>query len=118
MIGTVTAGTPVFAYENLEEYYPLPAEFGDKDSLFMLKVKGESMIDAGIFDGDKVIVEKTENAENGDIVVAYFDDSATVKRFFARNGKIILHPENKTMSDFVLDEVRRLGKVKGLVRKF
>lgn len=117
LIGTVTAGTPVFAYENLEEYYPVSSDFGQEDELFMLRVKGESMIGAGILDGDKVIVKKTDSAENGDIVVAYFDESATVKRFFRRDGKIILHPENPALSDIVLDDVKILGTVKGLVRK-
>ena len=118
LIGTVTAGTPIFAYENLEEYCPLPAEFGDGDDLFMLRVKGESMVDAGIFNGDKVIVKKQNVAENGEIVVAYFDDGATVKRFYKKDGKIILHPENKTMSDIVLDDASILGVVIGLIRKY
>ncbi len=119
LIGTVTAGVPIFAYENLEGYYPLPTEFGNSDDdLFMLKVKGESMIDAGIYNDDKIIIQKTDYAENGDIVVAFFDDGATVKRFFRKNDKIILHPENSSMSDIILDDVKILGKVKGLVRKF
>lgn len=119
LIGTVTAGVPIFAYENLEGYYPLPTEFGNEDDdLFMLKVKGESMIDAGIYNGDKIIIQKTDHAENGDIVVAFFDDAATVKRFYKRKDKIVLHPENQTMTDIILDDVTILGRVKGLVRKF
>ncbi|MBR1677586.1 MAG: transcriptional repressor LexA [Clostridia bacterium] len=118
VIGTVTAGTPIFAYENLEEYCPLPAEFGSDDDTFMLKVKGESMIEAGIYNGDKIIVKKQNTAQNGEIVVAYFDESATVKRFYKKDGKIILHPENRTMTDIVLDDVTILGTVKGLLRKF
>ncbi len=118
LIGTVTAGVPVFAYENLEDFYPLPPEFGDKDELFMLRVRGESMINAGIYNGDKIIVKKTDTADNGDIVVALIDDTATVKRFFNENGKIILHPENETMQDILPDEVQILGTAVGLVRKF
>lgn len=121
LIGTVTAGQPIFATENFEGYYPLPSNEFKGDDLFLLRVHGDSMIDAGILDGDKIVVRKQETADNGDIVVAMFDDGvsegATVKRFFRRNGKIILHPENETMSDFVLDEVRLLGKVVGLLRR-
>jgi len=120
LLGTVTAGQPIFAVENFEGYYTFPAAEFKGDDLFLLRVKGESMIEAGIFNGDKLVVKKQESAENGDIVVAMFDDGtdegATVKRFFRRDGKIILHPENSTMSDFVLDEVKILGKVVGLVR--
>ena len=86
VIGTITAGTPIFAYENLEEYCPLPSEFGDEKELFMLKVKGESMIDAGIFDGDRVIVKKQETCKNGEIAIAYFDECATVKRFYKKDA--------------------------------
>ncbi|MGN1077128.1 MAG: transcriptional repressor LexA [Candidatus Gallimonas sp.] len=123
LLGTVTAGQPIFATENYDGYYTLPSAEFKGDGLFMLRVKGESMINAGIFDGDKIVVRRQENAENGDIVVALFDDGisegATVKRFFRRNGKIVLHPENPTMEDFVLDEgsgVQILGRVIGLLR--
>ena len=118
VIGTVTAGTPILAVENLDGYFPLPPDFVKSDECFMLRVKGDSMIEAGIFDGDKIICKKTPYADNGDIVVALIEDSATVKRFFKRNGKIILHPENSALSDIVLDHVEILGKVTGLVRKF
>ena len=118
LIGTVTAGTPILAVENFEGYYPIPQEFSTDSDLFMLKVKGDSMINAGIFDGDKIIVKKQETANNGDIVVCLIDDSATVKRFFTKNGKIILHPENDLMDDIVLDEAYILGLVVGLMRKF
>lgn len=118
LVGTVTAGIPILAVENLEGYYPVPEEFTNPEDLFMLRVKGNSMLNAGILDGDKIIVRKQETASNGEIVVAYFDDSATVKRFFVRNGKYILHPENEEFSDIVLDEVQILGKVTGLIRKF
>lgn len=122
LVGTVTAGQPILATENYEGYYALPSsEF--KGDLFMLTVKGDSMIEAGILNGDKIVVRKQENAENGDIVVAMFNDGveegATVKRYFKRDGKIILHPENSALSDFVLDEtsgVQILGKVIGLMR--
>ena len=122
MIGTVTAGAPILAAENYEGYYTLPtAEFSGED-LFLLTVKGDSMIEAGIFNGDKIVVRKQSSAENGDIVVAMFDDGieegATVKRFFRRDGKIILHPENSALTDYVLDNVTILGKVIGLLRSF
>lgn len=122
LVGTVTAGQPILAVENYESFYALPSAEFHGDGLFLLRVRGESMIEAGIFDGDKVVVRKQESAENGDIVVALFDDGieegATVKRFFVRDGKYILHPENASMQDFVLDEVIILGKVIGLLRSF
>lgn len=125
LVGAVTAGQPILAQENFEGFYTLPsAEFSGED-LFLLRVTGESMIEAGILNGDKIVVKKQDIAENNDIVVAIFDDGieegATVKRFFRRDGKIILHPENATMQDFELDEdshVRILGKVIGLIRSF
>lgn len=116
LIGTVAAGQPIFASENYEEYYSVPGNFFEGDNLFMLNVKGNSMIKIGMFDGDKVVVKRQETAENGDIVVALVDDSATVKRFFRRGRQIILHPENDDMSDFIFDEVQILGKVVGLMR--
>ncbi|HIX08654.1 MAG TPA: transcriptional repressor LexA [Firmicutes bacterium] len=122
LVGTVTAGTPILATENYEGYYTLPSAEFSGDDLFLLTVKGDSMIEAGIFNGDKIVVRKQTNADNGDIVVAMFDDGieegATVKRFFRRDGKFILHPENRELSDYVLDEVTILGKVVGLLRSF
>ena len=120
LIGTVTAGQPIFAYENYEDYYSFPAGEFKGDSLFMLQVVGTSMIDANIFDGDKIIVRRQQNAENGEIVVALTGDSATVKRIFYRDGKVILHPENTTMADMIFEpeEVSVLGKVIGLLRNF
>ena len=125
LIGTVTAGQPILAQENFEDMYTLPAAEFKGDDLFLLRVSGESMIEAGIFDGDKVVVKKQDAAENGDIVVALFndgvDEGATVKRFFRRDGKIVLHPENVKLADFVLDEasgVQILGKVVGLLRSY
>lgn len=117
LVGTITAGTPIFAVENLDGYIPLPKEF-DSNDCFALKVDGESMINSGIYDKDIIIVEKQETADNGDIVVALIDDSATVKRFYKKGNKIVLHPENDNMQDIIIDNVIILGKVKGLLRKF
>lgn len=116
LIGTVAAGQPIFATENYEGMYSIPNNFFIGEDLFMLNVKGDSMINIGMFDGDKIVVKKQETAYNGDIVVALVDDSATVKRFFKRDGKIILHPENDNMDDFIFDDVQILGKVVGLMR--
>ncbi len=120
LIGTVTAGQPVFAYENYEEYYTFPIGEFHGDNLFMLRVSGTSMIDAGIMNNDKIIVRRQETAENGDIVVALINDSATVKRFFRREGKIVLHPENELLSDMIFEnsEISILGKVVGLMRNY
>ena len=120
LIGTVTAGQPVCAYENYEDYYTFPmGEFKGED-LFMLRVDGTSMIDAGIMNGDKLIVRRQETAENGEIVVAMVEDSATVKRFYRRSGQIILHPENESLSDMIFEDgqVSILGKVVGLIRNY
>ena len=120
LIGTVTAGQPIFAYENYEDYYNFPVgEFRGED-LFMLRVEGTSMIDAGIMNGDKIIVRRQNTAENGEIVVALVEDSATVKRFYYKNGQVILHPENETLSDMIYTagEVSILGKVVGLMRNY
>lgn len=116
ILGTVAAGQPLFAAESYEGYVSLPDNYFSGDDLFMLNVKGSSMIKIGMFDGDKVVVRKQETADNGDIVVALVEDSATVKRFFKRDGKIILHPENDDMEDFIFDNVSILGKVVGLIR--
>ncbi len=113
---SVAAGQPIFAAENYEDYFSLPENFFSGENLFMLNVQGSSMIKIGMFDGDKVVVRKQESADNGDIVVALIDESATVKRFFKRDGKIILHPENDEMNDFIFNEVQILGKVVGLIR--
>ena len=118
LVGTVTAGQPIFAYENYEDYYSFPADAFNGSDLFMLTVQGTSMIDAGIRDGDKIVVRKQDTAENGDIVVALVEDSATVKRFFKKNDHYVLHPENESMADIIVKEVSILGKVVGLVRSF
>ncbi len=116
LVGTVAAGQPIFAEENYEGVYSLPKDFFGSDEMFMLTVKGDSMIKIGMLDGDKIVVKRQDTADNGDIVVALVDDSATVKRFYKRDGKFILHPENDEMSDFVFDDVAVLGKVVGLMR--
>ena len=116
VVGTVAAGQPIFATENLEGYVSLPENFFAGGELFMLNVQGSSMIKIGMFDGDKVVVRKQSTAENGDIVVALVDDSATVKRFYKKDGKFILHPENDDMQDIIFDEVSVMGKVVGLIR--
>ena len=120
LIGTVTAGQPIFAYENYEDYYTFPTGEFKGDELFMLRVQGTSMIDAGIMNGDKIIVRRQPDAENGEIVVAMVEDSATVKRFYRRDGKIILHPENEALSDMEYEEgeISILGKVIGLMRNY
>ena len=114
VIGTVAAGTPILAEQNIEDYLPIPAEMLPNKEVFMLKVKGSSMIEAGIYSGDKVIVAKQPDAENGDKVVALVDDSATVKTFYKENGHFRLQPENSTMDPIILDHVEILGKVIGL----
>lgn len=118
VVGTVTAGQPILAVENIDSYCPLPDDFAYSDDLFMLRIKGTSMINAGIMNGDKIIVRKTSSCSDGDIVVALVDDSATCKRLFRRDGKIVLHPENDYMDDLIFDEVALIGKVCGLIRKF
>ena len=116
VIGTVAAGTPILAEQNIEDYLPIPAGILPNKEVFMLKVKGNSMIEAGIYNGDKVIVAKQPNAENGDKVVALVDDSATVKTFYRENGQFRLQPENSSMDPIILDQVEILGKVIGLFR--
>ena len=116
VIGTVAAGVPILAEQNIEDYLPIPAEILPNKEVFMLKVKGNSMIEAGIYNGDKVIVAKQPNAENGDKVVALVDDSATVKTFYKENGHFRLQPENFSMDPIILDQVEILGKVIGLFR--
>lgn len=116
IIGKVTAGVPILAVENIEDYFPLPISYVNNDEVYMLKVQGQSMIDAGICDGDLIIVNKQPNANNGDIVVALLDDSVTVKRFFKEKKFVRLQPENPTMSPIYVKDIKILGKVKGLFR--
>lgn len=118
IIGTVAAGQPIFAQQNIEGYFPIPADFipsGTGDT-FVLKVKGESMINVGIFDGDQIFVQQCCNVRNGDIVVALVDDSATVKTFYKENGHIRLQPENDTMDPIIVQDCKILGKVFGVFR--
>ena len=120
IVGKIAAGSPLLAVENIESYFPIPSEYLPNAQTFLLEVKGESMINAGIFNGDNVLVKKQPNAENGDIVVALVDDSATVKTFYHENGHIRLQPENDTMDPIVVEEkdVHILGKVIGVFRFF
>ena len=116
LIGQVAAGQPLLAVENIESYFPIPTEFMPNAESFMLKVKGESMINAGIFDGDNILVEKCDNVHNGDIVVALIDDSATVKTFYKEDGHIRLQPENDTMDPIIVPDCKIVGKVFGVFR--
>ncbi|MGD9900937.1 MAG: transcriptional repressor LexA [Spirochaetales bacterium] len=117
MLGNITAGQPILAVEEHDEVYNMPKELFGGDGLFMLKVKGESMINAGIYDGDKIIVQQQSNAKNGDIVVALIEDEATVKTFYKESNRYRLQPENDTMQPIYVNEVSILGKVVGLIRK-
>ncbi len=116
VIGTVAAGQPLLAVENITEYFPFPANLLPNEQTFILKVKGNSMINMGIYDGDYLIVEKTNTANNGDVVVALVDDSATVKRFYAEDGHFRLQPENDFMNPIIVDHVEILGKAIRLIR--
>ena len=118
LIGTVAAGQPILAQENIENYFPVPAEYMPNSECFMLKVKGDSMVNAGIFNGDQILVQQQNTANNGDMVVALIDDSATVKTFYKEDGHYRLQPENDSMSPIIVDEVTILGKVFGVLRIF
>ena len=118
IIGQVAAGQPILAEENIEDYFPFPAERMPNKQTFLLKVKGESMINAGILDGDYVLVEQDATASNGDMVVALVEDSATVKTFYKEEGVFRLQPENDFMDPIIVKEVSILGKVIGVMRFF
>ena len=118
IIGTVAAGSPILATENIEGYFPIPAEYMPNQQSFILKVKGDSMINAGIFDGDQIFVKQQSTANNGDMVVALVDDSSTVKTFYKENGHYRLQPENDDMDPIIVNEVEILGKVFGVMRLF
>ena len=118
VVGTVTAGQPILAVENIDSYFPIPTEYMPNEETFMLKVKGDSMINAGIFNGDKIIVQKQSHANNGEFVVALIDDSVTVKTFYKEDGYYRLQPENDFMDPIIVPEVKILGKVIGLFRMF
>ena len=119
VVGKVAAGTPITATENIEDTLSFSQNlFGDQDELFILNVQGESMINAGIFDGDKIVVHKQENAENGEIVVAMIDGEATVKRFYKEKNQIRLQPENDFMAPIIVKDAQILGTVVGLIRNY
>lgn len=119
IVGNVAAGTPILAQENIEEYFPVSSDFiKDSSDVFMLKVKGDSMINAGILDRDYIIVRKQEIARNGEIIVALLEDEATVKRFLKTDKAIKLIPENDFMKPIVVEDVRIVGKVIGVIRKY
>ncbi len=116
IVGRVAAGEPLLAEQNIDEYFPIPMDFMPNKQTFMLKVKGESMINAGILDGDYVLVEERKTAHNGEMIVALVDDGATVKRFYKEEGIIRLQPENDTMEPIIVPDCTILGKVIGVFR--
>ena len=118
LVGTVAAGQPILAEENIESYFPVPAEYVPHGESFILNVKGDSMINAGIFSGDQVFVNSCNTARNGEIVVALIEDSATVKTYYKEDGHIRLQPENDTMDPIIVNDCRILGKVFGVFRIF
>lgn len=116
LIGQVAAGQPILAVENITNYFPIPAEFLNNSETFMLNIKGDSMINMGIYDGDMIIVRRQQTADNGEVIVALVDDSATVKRFYKEDGHYRLQPENDFMDPIIVDNVEIVGKVIGLIR--
>lgn len=116
VVGRVAAGEPILAVQNIDNYFPIPAEYLHNKVTFMLKVKGESMINAGIFNGDCIIVEESQTASNGEIIVALIEDSATVKTFYKENDHIRLQPENDNMDPIIVKDCKIIGKVIGLIR--
>lgn len=118
VIGSVAAGQPLLAVQNIEAYFPIPAEYVPNKESFMLRVKGESMINAGILDGDTIMVSRCNTAENGDMVVALVDDSATVKTFYKEKDHIRLQPENDNMDPIIVPDCQILGRVFGVLRLF
>lgn len=118
LLGKIAAGTPIFATESYEEIYSFPNNLFRGENLFILNVTGDSMIEAGIFNGDKIVVNEQSTAERGEIVVALINDEATVKRYFPENGKIRLQPENSSMSPIIVPNCKILGVVVGTIRQF
>lgn len=116
LVGQVAAGLPILAEQNIADYFPVPAEYVPKNECFMLKVKGDSMVNVGIMNGDTIMVERCEAARNGQIVVALIDDSATVKTFYKEKDMIRLQPENDTMSPIYVKDCEILGRVFGVMR--
>lgn len=117
VVGKVTAGAPILAVENIEDFFPIPRDFANYDDVFMLKVRGDSMIEAGILSGDYVLVRGQTHAQNGDIIVALLEDEATVKRFFREQDYIRLQPENVHLEPIIVQDIKVLGKVVGVFRK-
>ena len=118
VVGQVAAGQPILAQQNIDNYFPIPAEFMPMGEAFVLKVKGDSMMNIGIYNGDQIFVQCCNTARNGDIVVALVDDSATVKTFYKEDGHIRLQPENDSMDPIIVDDCQILGKVFGVFRIF
>ena len=118
IVGTVAAGQPILAQENIEGYFPIPVDMVPNAETFVLRVKGDSMINVGIYNGDNIFVEKCNTARNGDTVVALVDDSATVKTYYKENGHFRLQPENDSMDPIIVDHVDILGKVFGVFRLY
>ncbi|MDE7021672.1 MAG: transcriptional repressor LexA [Lachnospiraceae bacterium] len=118
VIGNVAAGAPILAEENVESYFPVPADMVPAGDSFVLKVKGDSMVNAGIYNGDQIFVNACNTAQNGDTIVALIDDSATVKTFYKENGHIRLQPENDYMEPIIVDDCQILGKVFGVFRLY
>lgn len=118
VVGRVAAGTPILAEENVESYFPVPADIIPRGESFILNVKGDSMINAGIFSGDQIFVNSCNTARNGEMVVALIDDSATVKTFYKEDGHVRLQPENDDMDPIIVDDCQILGKVFGVFRIF
>ncbi len=119
LVGKIAAGSPITAIENIEEVYTFPQKmFSASDDVFMLTIQGDSMIEAGICNGDKVVLERTSTAINGEIVACLIDDSATIKRFYKEQDYFRLHPENSSMSDIITKECEILGKIIGLIRNY
>jgi repressor LexA len=118
IVGTITAGQPILAVENIDSYFPIPSEYMPNEDTFMLKVKGDSMINVGIFNGDKILVQKQSHAKNGDFVVALIGEEVTVKTFYKENGYYRLQPENNTMEPIIVSDLNIQGKVIGLFRMF
>lgn len=121
VVGQIAAGTPILAEQNIEDTFPVPARFISRGNHFMLTVKGDSMIEAGIFDGDYILVQQQNTAQNGEIVVAMidgFESEATVKTFYKEGGHVRLQPENQNMSPIIVNDVKVLGLVKGVFRYF
>ncbi len=116
IVGKVTAGQPILAVENIEDTFPIPADYVDNSDVFMLSVKGDSMINAGIFDNDYVLVRQQQHAKNGDIVVALIEDEATIKTFYKENSYIRLQPQNPAMNPIIVYDVKILGKIIGVFR--